>query len=217
MIDENLKGLKFLDYGCGEGHCAHLSADYETTLSVGYDRSTHENWNNFASKPNLKITNIFQEVQDNGPYDVIILFDVIDHLEGESPTQVLSKLKSILSPTGKIYMRCHPFTSRHATHLYHDINKAYVHLVFTPEELKSLVPNSKFEEKNLGVTYPIRTYDNYIGEAGLKIVNRRDVKETPEEFFKIPKIAERIKKNTNMSEFPEFQMSLQFLDYKLEN
>lgn len=215
MIEENLKGLKVLDYGCGEGHCAYLSADYETTMSVGYDIVEHPNWQNFEGKHNVNITTDFNTVSQNGPYDVIILFDVIDHVKNETPVQLLQRVKDLLAPNGQIYMRCHPFTSRHATHLYHDLNKAYAHLVFTKEELKQIVPDSRLEEDNIGVMRPIATYNQNIEDAGLNIVNRRDIKENPEEFFKIPKIAERIMQITGHEAFPEFQMSLQFIDYVL--
>lgn len=216
MIEEDLDGLKFLDYGCGEGHCAYLSSEYKTTKSVGYDIKKHDEWDNFDEKDNLVITDDIEKVKENGPYDVVTLFDVIDHTATD-PVEVLSEVKSLLSENGKIYLRCHPNTSRHATHLYHDLNKAFVHLVFTPEELKSIIPESAFEQKNYGVKYPLMTYGKYIEESGLKEVNRRDVKENVEQFFKIPKISERILKNLGgFDAFPEFQMSMGFIDYILK-
>lgn len=215
MIEENLNGLKFLDYGCGEGQCAYVSADYNTDMSVGYDIVKNDNWDKMPPKSNLLFTSNFADVQTRGPFDVIVLFDVIDHLSSGNPVGVLKEAKSVLADTGKIYMRTHPFTSRHATHLYHDLNKAYIHLVFTKDELEQLIPNSQFKEHNLGVTTPIATYKQFIADAGLNILTKRDVTEKVESFFKIPKIAERIMKNTNMPSFPEFQMSLQFIDYVL--
>jgi 2-polyprenyl-3-methyl-5-hydroxy-6-metoxy-1,4-benzoquinol methylase len=216
MIDEDLKGLKVLDYGCGEGHCAYLSSEYDTITSVGYDVVEYPQWKNFEHKQNTTITTDWGFVKSNGPYNVIILFDVIDHLKIENPTEVLRKLGELLAPDGKIYMRCHPITSRHGTHLYHDLNKAYVHLVFTGEELRQLVPESKFQEKNIGSFYPVATYNQQIEEAGLKVLNKRDIRENPEDFFKTPAIAERIMKNTGHTAFPEFQMSLSFIDICLQ-
>lgn len=216
MIEEDLKGLKVLDYGCGEGHCAYLSSEYDTTASVGYDIVEYPQWGTFEAKNNTTITTDWGFVVSNAPYNVVILFDVIDHLKNESPTEVLRKLGQLLTPEGKIYMRCHPITSRHGTHLYHDLNKAYVHLVFDDNELKELVPESRFKEKNIGSVYPIATYNTQIEDAGLKVLNRRDIRENPEDFFKTPVIADRIKKNTGHAEYPEFQLSLSFIDFCLQ-
>jgi len=214
MIEENLNGLKVLDFGCGEGQCVLVSTDYETSLSVGYDIKENPNWKNY-SKPNLLMTTDWSQVQENGPYDTIILFDVLDHCVAESPTELLKKVNSVLSPSGKVYMRCHPWMSRHATHLYHDINKAYVHLVFTDEEMKELVPNSDFAEECIKIVTPIMTYTQHIDDSGLKVQTRRDITEKSEPFFKIPLISNRIIKHTKFNDFPEFQMSLQFLDFCL--
>lgn len=217
MIEEDLKNLKFLDIGCGEGHAAFVSADYQTAISVGYDIKRHESWDRFSGqKSNLLLTTDMAEVRSNGPYDVIILFDVLDHLQGEQPEAMMKNVASLLKDGGKVYMRVHPFISRHGTHLYHNINKAYAHLVFTEAELNQLAPDATFKEPNIGVKYPLRTYSAWIDASGLKIENRRDITEKVEPFFKIPKIAERIMKNVGSQSFPDFQMSLQFVDYVLK-
>lgn len=215
LVEDNLKGLKLLDYGCGEGYCAGISTEFDTAESVGYDVVRSAVWGSFQPRPSLLFTTDFAEAAARGPFDVVLLYDVIDHVVGEDAATVLSKAAGLLSPTGKIYMRTHPFTSRHATHLYHDLNKAYVHLVFSPDELKQLVPQSKYVVPSIEVTTPIMTYNTFIEKAGLKVVHKREVSEKVEPFFKIPKIADRIMKNLGKNNFPEFQMSLQFIDYVL--
>jgi 2-polyprenyl-3-methyl-5-hydroxy-6-metoxy-1,4-benzoquinol methylase len=213
-IEEDLTGLKFLDFGCGEGHTTLYAAEKGAAVSVGYD---HDNpaWKDFVGMPNLLLTSNWEEISATGPYDIIMLFDVLDHLTNEDPVTVLKRLGSLLKENGKIYVRCHPFSSRHATHLYHDLNKAYVHLVFTPQELKEIVPNPRFAERNIGVTMPVATYSAWFEKAGLKVVNRVDFKENVEPFFKIPKIAERIMRISKYTNFPEFQMSIQFINFIL--
>jgi len=215
IIDEDLKDLKFLDYGCGEGQSAFVATEYEPTLSVGYDIKSKDKWKEFQNEK-LIITDNYDKVVENGPYDVILLFDVIDHISNESPTYLLNKLKDLLTDTGKIYIRCHPFISKHGTHLYHELNKAYVHLVFTNDEIKTILPDSKYQEKNIGVIYPVKTYRGWFKDSDLNVLNERIYEEKPvPPFFKIPKIAERILQNTGTNQFPEYQMGLMFVDYTL--
>ena len=214
MIEEDLNGLKFLDFGCGEGHCVHLSSEYHTELSVGYDIMPCQKWQEFNS--NTKFTTNFSEVMADGPYDIILMFDIIDHLQKEDMSSVLKKAESVLTDKGRIYLRCHPFPSRHATHLYHDLNKAYLHLVFTPDELREIVPYSANELPSQIISKPLATYKKEIESAGLKEVNHREITEKVEPFFTSPGIANRIQKTLGFNSFPNFQMSLQFIDYVLE-
>lgn len=217
MIEEDLKELKFLDFGCGEGHAAGLAVEYKPALSVGYDIKAHPAWNNFTPSDNLQFTTDFAQVTQQGPYNIVLMFDVLDHALSEDGASILQKAKSVLAPNGKIYLRCHPFTSRHATHLYHTLNKAYVHLVFTDEELQAIVPNAPYKEDSNRIVTPLKTYGEIIEQAGLKIINKREVTEQVEPFFKTPQVAERIMRNINFQQFPEFQMSMQFIDYVLGN
>lgn len=215
MIEPDLKGLKMLDMGCGEGHVPFVASEYEPTLVVGYDCEENEKWNSFQ-KPNLFYTKDWKKALEKGPYDVIVLFDVIDHVKNENAASVLSKAASALTDEGRIYLRCHPYISRHGTHLYHHLNKAYIHIVFNKEELKELIPDPKFAEESIGVLYPLKTYESFIKQANLEVVHRREITSKVDSFFKIPKIAERIMKNHNLDSFPEFQMSLDFVDYVLK-
>jgi 2-polyprenyl-3-methyl-5-hydroxy-6-metoxy-1,4-benzoquinol methylase len=214
MIEEDLNGLKFLDFGCGEGHCANISTDYHTELSVGYDIVPFDKWKKFNT--NAIFTTDFSEVMEKGPYDIILMFDVIDHLQQEDMKSAFQKARSVLKDKGRIYLRCHPFSSRHATHLYHDLNKAYLHLVFTPEELREIIPNSANELPTQLISKPLVTYGSAIKSAELKEINRREITEKVEPFFTSPEIANRIQNTLGFQSFPNFQLSLQFVDYVLE-
>lgn len=211
LVQESVKGKRFLDYGCGEGHCAKAAQRMGAAYSVGFDIKTSEQWNSNSTK----FTSSLDELKQMEPFDIILLFDVIDHLTQDDPTTILKNAASLLAPQGKIYMRCHPWVSRHGSHLYHQLNKAYAHLVFTPAELKELVPDPAFKEPNLNVVYPIKTYDTFVSNAGLEVVSRDNIVERVEPFFKAPKIAERITRNTSSAYMPEYQMTIQFVDYVL--
>lgn len=197
----------FLDFGCGEGHTTIAIHETFGCKTVGYDPKTFE-WN----AENVSFTSSYEEVKSLGPYKNILIFDVLDHLESETPQEILKKAVDVLAPNGKIYIRCHPWISRHGTHLYQELNKAFVHLVFTKEELIQMSIN---DDNNLNVTTPLNTYRKLFKDANLKIISERKTEENVEPFFKQPNISKRIIENTKHKNFPEFQMGLSFIDFVL--
>lgn len=210
FLEESLENKKFLDYGCGEGHVVEAASKL-STYAVGYDIKSFSKWNE------INCISDWNKIVENGPYDVILLFDVLDHLINESPIEALNKIKSITSKNGSVYVRFHPITSRCATHSYHKLNKAFVHLVLNHDQLMQLLPNEEDYIPNNGSSRPLKSYEEYIRESGFIIESRNEITEKPEEFFKNPNIANIIQNKTGFNEFPEFQMSLNFVDYKLVN
>lgn len=213
LIDEDLTGLRFLDFGCGDGHVAYYATE-KNAHSVGYDIRESESWGKFEDRGNFTLTTDWKAALDQGPYDVILCFDVLDHVEGIEPTIMMRQLHEALSDNGKIYMRTHPWISRHATHTYHDFNKAFSHLILTDEELSEYIPDYS-PQPNIRVQYPLKTYANYFQQANLKVLSTREVKREVEPFFKRDDVASRIIKAAQVGEFPEYQMSLEFIDYVL--
>lgn len=216
LVQEDLENKKFLDFGCGEGHMAKY-ASKDASISVGYDitKSTKSkfNWENLEEK--LLLTTDFEKVQEQGPYDIIMIYDVLDH--AENPVEVLEKAKSILSDNGKIYLRTHPWCGRHGGHLYRKKNKAFVHVVFSDEELKQM--DLVFEERNNKVKFPIAEYDKIIKNSGL-VVSSKDIEnQDVEDFFeKNQLISQRLKQSIEVAgkTFPKFQLSQCFHDYVLK-
>ncbi len=203
-----------LDFGCGEGHVAKEIATRATKV-VGYDLKNDNGWDGKISDSadKLLLTSDDAQIERNGPYDRIILYDVLDHLEGLNPLEVLDRLKALLAPGGKIFCRCHPWTAKHGGHLYEKLNKAYVHLALTPDEL---VQAGYAPDYNLKLIKPLAAYNNWFDLAGLKIEDRKVTQDPVPEYLHGP-LLERITKVTWGAKIEPEQalkiMSNQFIDY----
>lgn len=177
----------------------------------------------------MTLTTSWKEVVKKAPYDIIMLYDVLDHIEGpvSNIAKELKNIKSILRPGGSVYVRCHPFCSRHGTHLYQKINKAFIHLIFTEEELEKLGYGKEFQLPTRKIIHPIITYNEWFKTANFQLYKRDHVyREAVEPFFEnIPLVAKRIKdhwkdssdKNLKSGKgFPRIQLEQQFVDYILK-
>jgi 2-polyprenyl-3-methyl-5-hydroxy-6-metoxy-1,4-benzoquinol methylase len=192
-------------------------------LSIGYDKEKNPNskleWE--EKKENFLITTDFEKVKAEGPYDIILIYDVLDHAKGESMSEILERAKSVLSEDGIIYLRCHPWCGRHGGHAYRKINKAFVHLVFTEDELEKM---GLVLEPTQKIFFPLATYSKAIEESGL--VNSQeheiDFQDVEPFFSNNPVVKERLLKLYGIKEWgdsgrPAFQMSQCFVDYVLSN
>lgn len=223
IIDTHLEGLSFLDFGCGEGHVVSHALSQNPKISIGYDVVAASRWKSINDERAVYTTE-WEDVQKHSPFDVVLLYDVIDHIASSSDEIItaLKRIKSVMAANAKVYVRCHPWCSRHATHLYHQINKAYVHLIFSPEELEQMGYIGTFTHN---IIHPMMTYSELFRAGGLRAhrkekITRSDV----EKFFQItPVIANRIKKQWKQShekplrdgkQFP-VQTEIQFIDYVL--
>ena len=205
-IGDDLKGKKVLDFGCGEGHVSDKAAE-TALLSVGYDL-IQPSFN--SNKENCILTSDFSKVTENGPYDLIVLYDVLDHCQ--DVVDALNQVKSVSHPKTKIFVRCHCWMSRHGAHLYKQLNKAWVHVFFTKEELAEMGLKMDFTRKYFA---PMNEQNSWFKKAGLTVVSSDVIKSAVEPFFRRPELAKRIPAEYG-KEFPEWQMSQTFNDYVLK-
>lgn len=209
FISEYMKDKKFLDFGCGKGYVVEAAKKNETSLSLGYD--INKQW----EVPNDFLTDDWNKVVDNGPYDIVLLHDVLDHIESCDPIEVLEKIKIILAECGRIYIRNHPWSSRHGGHVYLQKNLAFIHLILDEVEL-TRVSGLKVDY-NIKVTDPLPVYNHWFKEAGFKIEYEMPIKSPLDDYFKEqPVLYSRLSKNWNVFEddFEEI-MSIDFVEYIL--
>ena len=208
IVVENLKDKKFLDYGCGSGEVV-LEASKKEANAIGYDINPSK------FEPHDLLTADFEAIRKLAPFDVILVHDVLDHIEHIDPLQALFQIKEVLSPHGRVYVRNHPWSSRHGGHLYNTKNKAFMHLVFDEIELTRI--GGYATDYNIRVTDPLGTYRYWFNETGFSIKEEYPIIHEVEKFFTQPSIVwEKLKHHWPDSETQINFLEIEFVEYILE-
>lgn len=202
VIDRHLTyNDSILDFGCGEGHLTWAVQEIDPRIVVGYD-ITDQGWCRYPKRDTLQFTPIWDIVRGNGPYNIIIAYDVLDHTQ--DPVESLLQMQNVLTGNGRIYLRCHPWTARHGGHAHQFLNRAYCHLLY-PEELVSFGWTAPPQQ----VTDPLRTYGRWISKANMRVISERPQTSPVEPIFTgVPAIA---KKLSSLG-----ALDVQFVDYTLK-
>ena len=171
-IHESLTNLKFMDFGCGAGF-AVSAAKSRGSIAIGYDIKSPNDTNyvpasNRASK--YYTTCNKSHIIKQGPYDIILAYDVIDHISPNMIESSLLFLKANMHTKTKAYIRAHPFTARHGGHSYTTHNKAYIHVFLTPEEMAQ--NNVNIDKDNI-VLNPREYYKGLFQTHGFKVISER--------------------------------------------
>tara|TARA_R110000868_G_scaffold20153_12_gene85659 strand:- start:3690 stop:4400 length:711 start_codon:yes stop_codon:yes gene_type:complete len=195
FVQEPLQGKKFLDFGCGDGHVV-THARYQTNDAYGYDIKA----NNVEG-----CTQDFGEIRSHGPYDIILAFDVFDHMRNqEEIIESIENLRNLSHSGTNILFRLHPWTSRHATHAYYSFNKAYAHILLEKEHSIQV----------LNITRPVKFYNNLF--RMFKILETKRHIQTLEPILQIPEVVKEFEKKLDgTGEWQQHVLPIQFLDYKL--
>ena len=216
LVRESVEDKTVLDFGSHDPNFSRaIKVNFGAKHVVSYDVNACQGINTGESEKNLLYTENFKLVKQWAPFDVIILNDIIDHLE--KPVHWLSQLNS-LTNKGKIYARCHPMTSRNGTHLSEQINKAFLHLVFSEKELSTLGISSRTTRKILDGS---ATYKKMFDEAGLRVVSE-DIKKRDVEMFFLQneKIVRRMSNSLGLSQKDSSRLlsiiETNYIDYELK-
>jgi SAM-dependent methyltransferase len=205
-----IQGERFLDFGCGEGWITKQMLARGAIEADGYDIKISSTWKKLKG-PNF--THNFDDIKKDY-YDVVLLYDVLDH--AEDPEDVMKNVKLALKKDGKVYIRCHPWTSIHANHIYKKgLNKAYIHLFLMWEEMHDLIGEAPMYtriEKD-----PLTAYHWWFRD--FTVNKERVVREPVHDFFLQSSFKDLLQKEQRLrdKELEPFmeRMSMQFVDYLL--
>lgn len=147
-----------------------LNIESERTFITSYANNTAKtsiNFNATSEEWTLHTNNqiriiAYQEVKKYAPFDIVLLYDVLDHIT--KPTNLLNEVCSLTNFNSKIYIRTHPWNSRHATHDAR--NLAYIHLL-----------------EPYGGIYHNKNDNDHLIETTFNVVKKREIKEEIEPFF----------------------------------
>lgn len=201
---------KILDFGCGEGYLTSVMRRFGKKI-IGYDKVEYESWTKCFDKKHLY--NDLSSIDANKPFKLIIGFDTIDHMSLEELLAAFTFFRKVLHDNGYIYLRCHPFSSRHGRHLLY--NKSFIHLVLNSGELKM---NNIDIGNDIKVIKPLNFYDDFFKLVSFKVKSKLIHNSIVEDFV-VSNLLEKIKINHyNLHDDYETikaNMAVDFIDYLL--
>jgi hypothetical protein len=199
----NLEGRHFLDFGCGDASIVKEAMERRAASSTGFD--IVEDW---KEEDGILLTTNYKLLKQ-GHYDTILLYDVLDH--SRNPVQVLQQIRELVSDRGEVKVRCHPFTSKHANHVYRTFNKAYSHFFLSSEALKDHDPLPVY--RMTGVV-PTEQYKKWFNENGFEVRKETIDRQSPDPVClkNIPR--GEIKAIINHEDYQKI-LEIQFVDYTL--
>ena len=210
LIDRPIQDMCVLDFGCGDGWISSEFYSRGAKHVTGFDVKPSEQWSKFHS--NIQLTSVWEEVENK--FDIVFLYDVLDH--SEDPELIMRQIDSVLKSDGIVYVRCHPWLSRHGSHLYNKgLNKSHIHLFLTYEEIANAIgedPMFVRTEKDPVTAYKW-WFDNF------KIVREDYINDPISDFFKNPAFKDLLGSEHQLSknEVEDLlkRMEINFVDFQL--
>lgn len=176
-IPADLIGKNILLYGCNDPYLTNVISEYSSN-TVLYNR------HHISTEPNVKQSSIITEVKQYAPFDLVIYWDVLDHYFddyyedyygpmashltcAEAQEDLLNIGLALLNENGKIFVRCHPWYSRHGGHL--KSNVAFKHLLVNDTEYQDDLVSEHFVTHR--IFNPVQYYVNLFRRIKLKKVD----------------------------------------------
>ena len=206
-----LREKNVLDFGSCEWAVSRILKSYMRSKQVvSYDLNLCKS--GMLSDPGVVSTDNLKVVQQMGPYDAILVNDVLDHMENTS--YWLRMLRSLVKDkTGRVFVRCHPFTSRNGAHIGEQLNRSHLHLVFTEDELSTFGISCRYTQKIFDAQ---KTYRIFFEDAGFKIVREKEHRHPVNlEIMGDKRIADRIKRTIGCDDKVVDIIEIDHIDYEL--
>lgn len=155
-------GRPILDYGCGEGFIVR-ALNLMGRSCVGFDKRRSDEW----LKLRIRAFDAIEDVKNYSPFNMVFLYDVLDHMPVVEMIRSLSEIKSILADKSQVFLRVHPFTSRNGAHFL--LDRAFIHLMLSTDEIDRL----RIERQDVAmIVDPFHFYDELFGLLGFTIVKK---------------------------------------------
>ena len=111
----NIKDKQVLEIGCGNGGFIEAFAEH-SSICVGFDIKEVDRPDSNAIFHKMDAFDVDLPKKIGGKFDVIILRDVIEHLDNKKMDALFSNVNSMLSASGRVLVTFPPFFSAFGLH-----------------------------------------------------------------------------------------------------
>ncbi len=161
----DFEGKDILDAGCGPGGKTYFYSlkGCKSLIAVDIDEKRISLAKKFAEYKGAK--NIQFRVEsladlpfEDDSFDIIMMNDVIEHIDIKILNEALKECKRVLRPGGKLCAEFPPWTSYDASHLMDYINIPWCQVIFSDKTLINVVKHKGVKESKIGTLNAIEHY-----------------------------------------------------------
>lgn len=177
---------RVLDAGCSLGGKTLFFSELDPQSVIGIDndsvRLKFAKKNAAAYKRNIDFieASIHEMPFDTGSFDMIMMNDVVEHINISILKKALAECQRVLNKNGRLYLEFPPWQSHDASHLYDYIRIPWCQLIFNDKTLFKMIDNMSsvptfgksdtiehYKELN---RITIKEFNKIISELNFKIV-----------------------------------------------